>query len=169
MLEVLRGAALVAATLVTGLQAGLYYAFAVSVMPGLRRVDDRAFVEAMQQINVAIINPWFFLSFFGAPVLTIVAAGLHLPAAVRAALPWIVAALVLNGVGFVLTIGMNVPLNDALAAAGSPDRIADLAQVRASFEAAWVRWNIARAVAFTAAFGCLTWASVIYGRTRAGA
>ncbi|MGH3838754.1 MAG: hypothetical protein ACRDSG_06445 [Pseudonocardiaceae bacterium] len=65
MLEVLRGVALVAATLATGLQAGLYYAFAVSVMPGLRRIDDRAFVEAMQQINVAIINPWFFLSFFG--------------------------------------------------------------------------------------------------------
>ncbi|MGH3901571.1 MAG: DUF1772 domain-containing protein [Pseudonocardiaceae bacterium] len=168
MLEVLRGAALVAATLATGLQAGVYYAFAVSVMPGLRRVGDRAFIEAMQQINVAIVNPWFFLSFFGAPVLTIVAAGLHLPAAVRAALPWIVAALVLNGVGFVLTVGMNVPLNDALAAAGSPDRIADLAQVRASFEAAWVRWNIVRAVAFTAAFGCLTWALVIYGRTRAG-
>ncbi|MGH3898497.1 MAG: DUF1772 domain-containing protein [Pseudonocardiaceae bacterium] len=169
MLEVLRGAALVAATLVTGLQAGLYYAFAVSVMPGLGRVDDRAFVEAMQQINVAIINPWFFLSFFGAPVLTIVAAGLHLPAAVRAALPWIVAALVLTGVGFVLTVAMNVPLNDALDAAGSPDRIIDLAQVRASFEAAWVRWNIARAIAFTAAFGCLSWALMIYGRTRAGA
>lgn len=168
MLAVLRGAALVAATVATGLQAGLYYAFAVSVMPGLRRVDDRAFVEAMQQINVAIINPWFFLSFFGAPVLTIVAAGLHLPAAVRAALPWIVAAFVLSGVGFVLTVGMNVPLNDALAAAGSPDRIADLAQVRASFEAAWVRWNSARAVTFTAALGCLTRALVIYGRTRAG-
>jgi uncharacterized membrane protein len=168
VLEVLRGAALVAATLATGLQAGLHYAFAVSVMPGLSRVDDRAFVEAMQQINVAILNPWFFLSFFGAPVLTIVAAGLHLPPAVRAALPWIAAAIVLNGVGFVLTVGMNVPLNDALAAAGSPDRIADLAQVRASFEAAWVRWNIARAVAFTAALGCLTWALVIYGRTRAG-
>ncbi|MGH3838755.1 MAG: anthrone oxygenase family protein [Pseudonocardiaceae bacterium] len=102
-------------------------------------------------------------------MLTIVAAGLHLPVAVRAALPWIVAALVLNGVGFVLTVRMNVPLNDALAAAGSPDRIADLAQVRASFEAAWIRWNIARAVAFTAAFGCLTWALTIYGRTRAGA
>ncbi|MGH3964483.1 MAG: anthrone oxygenase family protein [Pseudonocardiaceae bacterium] len=69
----------------------------------------------------------------------------------------------------IFTVGMNVPLNDALAAAGSPDRAADLAQVRASFEAAWVRWNIARAVAFTAAFGCLTWALMIYGRTRAGA
>ncbi|MGH3888813.1 MAG: DUF1772 domain-containing protein [Pseudonocardiaceae bacterium] len=169
MLKVLRGATLVAATLATGLQAGLYYAFAVSVMPGLNRVDDRAFIETMQQINVAILNPWFFLSFFGAPVLTIVAAGLYLPPAVRATLPWIVAALVLNGVGFVLTPGMNVPLNDTLAAAGPPDQIADLAQVRASFEAAWVRWNIARAIAFTAAFGCLTWASVIYGRIRAGA
>jgi hypothetical protein len=36
-------------------------------MPGLRRTDDRTFVDAMQSINVAIINGWFALSFAGAP------------------------------------------------------------------------------------------------------
>lgn len=110
-------------------------------MPGLGRTDDRTFVDAMQQINIAILGPWFFLTFFGAPVLTVVAAVLHLPATGRAVLPWIVAALVLYGVVLTVTVGVNVPLNNALAANGPPDRIADLAQVRARFEAAWVRWN----------------------------
>ncbi len=67
---------------------------------------------------------------------------------------------------FVVTLGVNVPLNDGIKAAGDPDRIADLAAVRERFnEARWVRWNIARAVASTAALGCLTWALVQYGRT----
>ncbi|MGQ0775857.1 MAG: anthrone oxygenase family protein [Pseudonocardiales bacterium] len=61
------------------------------------------------------------------------------------------------------------PLNNALAAAGAPDQITDLTQVRNAFESAWVRWNTARTVAHTAALGCLIWALVIYGRTRAGA
>jgi uncharacterized membrane protein len=46
-----------------------------SVMPGLRRTDDRTFVSAMQRINVAILNGWFMLSFFGALVVMAVAAG----------------------------------------------------------------------------------------------
>jgi uncharacterized membrane protein len=169
MLEVLRGATLIAATVAMGMLAGLFYAFTVSVMPGLGRTDGRTFADAMQQINVAILNPWFFLSFFGAPVLTIVAAALHVRAGGRTVLPWIAAAFVLYGVAFVITIGVNIPLNDALAVAGPPDRIADLAQVRDRFEASWVRWNIARTVASTAAFSCLTWALVLYGRTTAAA
>ncbi|HEY6425279.1 MAG TPA: anthrone oxygenase family protein [Pseudonocardiaceae bacterium] len=167
MLEVLRGATLVAATVTMGLLAGLFYAFAISVMPGLSRADDRTFVDAMQQINVAILNPWFFLSFLGAPVLTILAGALHLRVGGRAVLPWIAAALVLYGVVLVITIAFGIPLNNVLAEAGQPDRITDLAQVREHFQATWVRWIAARAVASTAALGCLAWALVLYGRTAA--
>jgi uncharacterized membrane protein len=165
MLELFRGGALAAATLTTGLMAGLYYAYAISVMLGLSMTDDRTFVSAMQQINVAILNPWFFVSFFGALVFTALAGVLHLPGDWRAVLPWIVAALVLYLATLVITFGFNVPLNNELAAAGDAERIADLAGVRERFEASWVRWNIARAVASTAAFGCLTWALVLHGRT----
>jgi len=38
MLELFRGGALAAATLTTGLMAGLYYAYAISVMLGHSRV-----------------------------------------------------------------------------------------------------------------------------------
>lgn len=168
MIDVLRSATLVAATIAMGLLAGLFYGFAVAVMPGLGRAEGRTLVDTMQQINVAILNPWFFLSFLGAPVLTAVAAALHLRADGRAVLPWVLAALALYGVGFVITVAGNIPLNDALDAAGPPARIADLAQVREHFELTWVRWNIARTVASTGAFGCLVWALVLSGRTTAG-
>jgi uncharacterized membrane protein len=164
MLELVRGAALVAATMTMGLAAGLFYVFAYCVMPGLGRTDDRTFVGAMQSINVAILNGWFALSFVGALVFTALAAVLHLRGEGWPVLPWIAAALVLYGAVLVVTFAANVPLNNALDAAGAPDRIADLAAVRERFEATWVRWNIARAVASAAAFGCLTWALVVYGR-----
>lgn len=86
MFEVLRGATLLTATVAMGLSAGLFYTFSVGVMPGLGRTDARTFVIAMQQINVAILNPWFLLAFLGAPALTIVAGALHLRADGRAAL-----------------------------------------------------------------------------------
>ncbi|HEY3895263.1 MAG TPA: anthrone oxygenase family protein [Pseudonocardiaceae bacterium] len=166
-MTILRGASLVAATLTMGLVAGLFFTFAMSVMPGLGRTGDRTFVEAMQQINVAILNIWLAISLAGAPLLTLLAAALHLTADRRSVLPWIAAALALYLVALVITIGINIPLNDALAAAGSPNQIADLAAVRGGFEQVWVRWNVVRAVAATAAFGCLTWTLVLYGRTTA--
>jgi uncharacterized membrane protein len=61
---------------------------------------------------------------------------------------------------------VNVPLNDAIKAAGDPDRITDLGEVRERFqEARWAAWNVFRALASTAAFGCLAWALVEFGRT----
>jgi uncharacterized membrane protein len=164
MLELFRRAALIAATLSTGLIAGLLYSYACSVMPGLSRADNRTFVDVMQRVNAAILNGWFLISFLGALVFTAVAAVLHFGTGGRSLLPWIVAALVLYGAAFLVTIGINVPLNNELAAAGAPDRIADLAALRERFEATWVRWNVVRAVAATAALGCLAWALMLNGR-----
>ena len=159
-----RSATLVAATIAMGLMAGLFYSFTIAVMPALRRSSDRTFVEAMQRINVAILNGWFALAFGGALVLTILAAATQLPAGARSVLPWTVAGAVLYLSVLVITMRFNVPLNDRLDAAGPPDRIPDLAAVRDGFEAAWVRWNVVRTLACTAAFGCLTWAVVLHGR-----
>lgn len=165
MLELFRAATLVAATLAMGLIAGLLYSYACSVMLGLSRVDDRTFVNAMQRINVAILNGWFALSFVGAAVFTALAAVLHLGEDGRDALPWIGAAFVLYAAVLAITFTVNVPLNNELDAAGAPDSITDLGAVRERFEARWVRWNIARAVAATAALGCLSWALVLHGRS----
>jgi uncharacterized membrane protein len=145
--------ALVAAVITNGLMAGLFAAYSYAVMPGLARAGDRTFVEAMQQTNAAILNGWFGICFGGAVLFAAAAAVLHLG---RPALPWIVAGLVLYVAVLVVTFSVNVPLNNALAVAGT----GDVAGARAAFEGTWVRWNVVRAVASTAAFGCLTWALV---------
>jgi len=149
-------AVLVAAVLTNGLMAGLFAAYAYAVMPGLGRTGDRTFVEAMQQTNAAIRGGWFGLCFGGAVVCAAVAAVLHRG---RPGTAWIVAGRVLSVAVLAVTFVVNVPLNDALAAAGD----ADPAGARAGFEATWVRWNVVRAVLSTGAFGCLTWALVATG------
>lgn len=83
----------------------------------------------------------------------------------RPALPWIIAGVGLYGLSLVITMGLNVPLNDRLAAAGDPARIRDLAAVRGRFETAWAHWNVARTLACTAALGCLAWAMRTAART----
>ncbi|MGD9890811.1 MAG: DUF1772 domain-containing protein [Dehalococcoidia bacterium] len=166
MLDFVQAAALIAATIAMGIVSGICQLYAYAVMPGLGRADDRTFVGAFQQIDKAIINPWFMFSFFGALVFTGLAAVLHLEADMRSVLPWIAGALVLYLAVVVITFAINVPLNDQIKAAGDPDRIADLAAVREQFnEAKWVRWNLIRTVASTIGFGCLAWAMVLYGRT----
>ncbi|MBD0737323.1 DUF1772 domain-containing protein [Streptomyces sp. CBMA29] len=154
----IRSLVLLAATLATGLMAGLYFAFSVAVMPGLAASDDRTFVEAMQRVNVAILNGWFSLAFGGALILGGIAAALHWRGDGRPALPWIIAGVVLYAASLVVTMGFNVPLNDRLAAAGDPSKIHELAAVREQFESAWLRWNVARVLTTTAALGCLAWA-----------
>jgi uncharacterized membrane protein len=164
MLDLLRGLSLVAATMLTGVMTGVFGIYANAIMPGLRTTDDRTFVGAFQSIDRAIINPLFMLAFLGALVLAAVAAGLN--AGEPMVLWWVAAACVLYLAVVVITIAVNVPLNDAMKAAGDPDRIADLAAVREQFdEARWVAWNIVRAILSAVAFGCLAWALVAYGRS----
>jgi uncharacterized membrane protein len=166
-MEIVRGVALVAATITMGLITGAFALYAHAIMPGLRSTDDRTFVGAFQAIDRSIINPWFMVGgFVGALVFTGVAGALHFGAEVRSVLPWVAVAFVLYLVVFVITIAINVPLNDGLKAAGHPDQIADLAAAREQFnEAKWVAWNLVRVVLSLVSFGCLTWALVIFGRT----
>jgi uncharacterized membrane protein len=158
-------AALLAATVVSGLLAGVYLLYAHTVMPGLHRLDDQGFVAAFQALDRAIVNPWFMaLGFLGAPVLTAVALARTWgePAAA-----WVAAALVLTVAAMVVTARVHLPRNDALKAAGDPRTLgeADLATARSAFgEARWVRWNLVRVVASVVATGCLAWALVLVGR-----
>jgi uncharacterized membrane protein len=158
----LRALSLMAATISMGLVAGVFGLYGHTIMPGLKKTDDRTFVGAFQSIDRAIINPWFMGGgFLGALVFTAAAGIFNIGEDV---LPWIVAAFVLYAVTFVITVAINVPLNDEIKAAGDPDRIPDLAAVRTRFnESRWARWNLVRALASTTAFGCLAWALVVHG------
>jgi uncharacterized membrane protein len=129
---------LLAARILCAHLAGVFFAYAVSVMPALRAMDDDTFVRVMNKINVVIVNPVFLAVFLGAPV-----ASMALLAWERD--PWAVAGAVLAVVTLLVTFVFNIPLNNALADGGA----------RQAFEKSWVLWNVVRTLTGTASFVAL--------------
>lgn len=139
---------LLLATLSSGLVAGLFAAFSYAVMPGLRRTDDAAFVSAMRGVNHAILNPVFGVLFAGALVASGVAAFLVRDLSdVRV---WVLVGVGLYVLTLVITMAVNVPLNDALR-----DGSGSAAHLRAQFESTWTAWNVVRTVTSCGAFAAL--------------
>jgi uncharacterized membrane protein len=150
---------LVLSTLTVGMMAGIFAAYAMSVMPALAKTSDQTFVDVMRRINVEIVNPWFMFCFLGGGIFTLVTLFLHVRGypdgdAARDAIGWIIAGLVLYGLSLGVTFVVNVPLNGALAAADKSDPTA----ARTPFEKRWVWFNVVRTVTCIAAFVCLAWA-----------
>ena len=162
----LRVAVLLAATVTTGLMAGVYGIYSNAFMPGLGKTDDKTFVGAFQAVDRAILNPLFLIvGFVGSLVLTLVAALLSLgEEGVRS---WVAVAFVLNLITVIITIAINVPLNDALKAAGDPATI-DVTAARTAFnEARWRSFNLIRSLLSTVAFGLLAWSLYLTGKAAA--
>ncbi|MFB6601008.1 DUF1772 domain-containing protein [Streptomyces noursei] len=151
---------LVAATVGTGLMAGLYFAFDISVMPGLGRGDDQTYVTAMRNINEAIDNGLFGLLFLGTFLATGLAAAQQQHGGRPTAARWGWLAFALYGLSTAVTATVNVPLNNQLARAG-----ADASAARSRFGGRWIAGNLVRTVACTAALAALGRVLTLHGRT----
>lgn len=147
----------------TGLVSGLFYGWAVSVNPGLKRVPDTTYVTTMQNINRAIINPLFLIPFLGVPVV-LAGATISQFRAGDARRGWYLAsATVIYLFGVLgITVGGNVPLNNALdsfdLAAASEQA---LATRRQTYETPWVRWHNIRTAASVVSFSLVSVAAII--------
>ncbi|WP_151770621.1 anthrone oxygenase family protein [Streptomyces abyssomicinicus] len=155
---------LIAATVTTGLVAGLFYGFSIAVMPGLARADDRTLVTVMRRINAAILNGWFLLGYVGTIVLDALALVLFaVQPASRAALAAIAVSTALYLAAVILTARVNIPLNNALEAAGQAQESTEPALAREAFERPWVRANHARTLLCAAALAAHCCALVAHG------
>lgn len=133
-------ALLVIAAVGTGLVGGLFFIFSNTIMRAFDRLPAAGAVAAMASINRVILNPVFFLAFFGTALLC-----LALLVGQRDSL-LVVAGAALYLVGSIgVTMVCNVPLNEKLAAI-SPSATDMEAQWRA-YRGPWTRWNHVRTVA----------------------
>ncbi|QEU82610.1 DUF1772 domain-containing protein [Streptomyces subrutilus] len=142
--------------------AGLYFAFDISVMPGLARGDDHTYVTAMRNINEAIDNGLFGLLFLGAFLATGVAATQQQRRGRPDAARWGWLAFALYGLSLIVTAIVNIPLNNQLARAG-----ADATAARTRFGGRWTTGNAVRTLACTAALAALGRALTLHGRASA--
>jgi uncharacterized membrane protein len=113
-------------------------------------------MTAMNHVNVVIYNPLFLTIFTGTAVLALILAAVALLGG-TARPAWILIGAALYLVGNVaVTMGINVPLNDALAAAVA-DGTGNEA-FWATFLDRWVVWNHVRAAACTGALAAFAMA-----------
>lgn len=153
MITVLMSVATVVALVGIGMMAGLFFMASVAIMPGLRLLPAPTAVAAMQAINSAILNR-VFLTVFGGTAVLCVLLGIAVPFAGQPGGLWLVAGCLLYVLGgVVVTIVVNVPMNNALAAVDphSPEG----ASTWADYAVRWTAWNHARTVACTAATAAL--------------
>jgi uncharacterized membrane protein len=122
------------------------FAFSTSVMPALGRRPDAEGMAAMQAMNSAILNP-VFLALFSGTALLCAALAVTAPFTAdesHAVLRGLGAGLYVVG-AFGLTMGVNVPMNDALDAS-DPTSVAGVDLWR-GYLRRWTAWNHVRTVA----------------------
>ncbi|QJB35074.1 DUF1772 domain-containing protein [Chitinophaga oryzae] len=136
---------LLLAVLTTGLLSGIFFGFEVSINPAFARLNDAAYITAMQAINDVIVNPVFISVFLGAAILLPLAALQQ--EGRRRNLLWMAAALYIAGV-LGITFVCNIPLNEALAKVTVSGASAEQLQTaREQFAAPWNMWHTTRTYA----------------------
>lgn len=138
------------AALGSGLIAGAFFVFSVAVMRALGQRPPAEGMAAMQAINIVIINPLFLGVFLGTAVVGALAAILGI---LRWELPrsgYLLTGANLYVAGsFLITMILNVPLNNALVAADATS--AGGQEIWRNYITNWTFWNHIRTVSSLAA------------------
>ncbi len=141
---------LILATFLCSLVAGFLLAFAIVVMPGIRRLGDGEFIRAFQVMDGIIQDnqPVFVLVWLGS-VVTLIASvllGIGQLDGVGGLLMGCAAVVYLFGVQLP-TFTINIPLNNRIQSV-DVDTMDEAARkaARLDFEPRWNRWNVIRTV-----------------------
>lgn len=133
--------------LLAGAIFGLFYAWVCSTMWGLDAADPRVAIAAMQAMNASVRNAVFAPAFFGTPFVLLLAGYLAIRFDGRAALLFASAGLVYLSFGAVLTLVVNVPMNETLAQLEVPTSIDEARSVWLAYSTDWQFWNQMRTIA----------------------
>ena len=135
-----------AAAISSGLVSGVFLAFSSFIMPAFARIAPGQGIAAMNSINITVINPLFMSLLFGTALiglLLFVGSVAHLEQQRHL---FIMVASVLYVVGCaVVTMGWNVPLNNALA--GVVEGSTEALPLWTRYLKDWTFWNHVRTVA----------------------
>ena len=132
--------------LLNALSTEFFFAWSVSVILGTKKVGDATYLETMQSINKEILNPVFFIVFFGSLVTLLITAYLQFN---NKTVFWIVfAATIIYLIGtFGVTAFGNVPLNNELDALNLNNlNLTELKDFRTYYESRWNHFHSIRTI-----------------------
>ncbi|MCH2195822.1 DUF1772 domain-containing protein [Kordia sp.] len=147
--------------LLNALATGFFFAWSVSVIVGTKKVTDLTYLETMQNINREILNPVFFIVFFGSLVTLFLTTYLQLNH--KTVFWFVLASTIIYLIGtFGVTAFGNVPLNNELDALNIHGfNLTELNKFRTYFEGTWNQYHIIRTIASIISFTLLLIATFI--------
>lgn len=141
---------LVLSTLLVALVAGLVFTFALITMPGIKKLDDAAFIRAFQVMDGIIQNgsPVFGLVWAGSVVALLIATVFGVRQLEGLPQWLLIAATGIYILGVQLpTMAINIPLNNELQTLDvTTMNESALETARNKFEPRWNQWNLIRTV-----------------------
>lgn len=150
------------ATVLSALMSGFFFSYSFSVNLGLSKLNNKEYLTAMQNINKEVLNPIFFISFFGALIFLVISSTVYFKAhspksylILCACISYVIGVLGITAIG-------NIPLNTQLALFDiTKESEVSLQNMRTSFETRWVFWNKVRTLSSFITLVCLI-ISLIY-------
>lgn len=127
---------------------GFFYAWVCSTMWGLDAVDPRVAIAAMQAMNASVSNAVFFPAFFLTPIILVATAFIAMRQKRNRSATLLAAGAALYFAGaFVVTVMVNVPMNEALAEAAVPTDADAAHRIWQAYSPQWQVWNSLRTLA----------------------
>ena len=135
-------------TICFGLMAGIYFIFSNTIMRALSNIPAVQASEAMVRINREILNPFFFVLFWG----SCIGACFTIVTFINKDMPTLtlIAAMIFLMGSTLVTLLINVPLNEKLAAmVYLNDNVMEFWIV---YRKSWTRWNHVRTLCASIGF-----------------
>lgn len=138
--------------LLNALASGFFFAWSVSVILGTKKVGHLTYLETMQNINREILNPAFFIVFFGSLLTLILTTYLQFNN--KTVFGLILASAIIYLIGtFGVTAFGNVPLNNELEALDFTKlNLIQLKEFRVYYESNWNHYHGIRTISSMVSF-----------------
>jgi len=148
----MKTSALFITVLLNALSTGFFFAWSISVILGTKKVSDFTYLESMQNINKEILNPAFFIVFFGSLISLLITTYLQFN---NKTVFWMVLASTITYLigTFGITAFGNVPLNNELETLNIAKlSLLELKNFRTYYESTWNQYHNIRTISSMISF-----------------
>lgn len=155
LMEMLFNITMFLSIITTGIVTGTVFAYANSVMPGLKKADDRTFVLTNRLLNASVDNP-IFLAVSNIALIAQIGSLLFAISLQQSNLIFLFGFALLGYVATLLiTILGNLPLNRKIITANIPKNDNGWKELREQFEHRWRHFNLLRTLTCLASVSIL--------------
>ena len=139
---------LVFAIFLTGIMAGIFFTWSNAVKPGIGKLSDLEYLNALQSMNRVILNGAFLIVFIGAIIAVALVPLFHFHLYPKNIFWLFICILLIYWIGvFGITVFGNIPLNEILDKTNLETiTLEEIKALRSTIENKWNNFNLIRSI-----------------------